>query len=39
VRVQGAGGFVQQQQRRVFQHGARNRDALSATASTVIDEM
>ena len=29
VRVQRAGGFVQQQQRRVFQHGARDRDALA----------
>ena len=30
--VEGAGGFVQQQQRRVFQHGPRNGDALALAA-------
>ena len=32
LRIQGAGGFVQQQYRRVLQNGPRNRDALALPA-------
>ena len=32
LRVQRAGGFVEQQQRRVLEHGARDRDALALPA-------